>query len=169
MNRHLIHLFITLLPLATALTATADDTTRKGPLRPRAKISASALRDTVAEGNAALTPDSLTIAAFDKPLRSLRETFFVTNRRRASRLLSLTLRLTYHRHGADNAMLHSRTLTVKCDIPPGETRQLYILSWDRQYNFYYHATRIPSPSSRAIPFDVTLHPISAAFSSPAAQ
>ncbi|WP_295731692.1 hypothetical protein [uncultured Muribaculum sp.] len=155
-------LFALIFILAMSLPAAAENTTRKGPLRPRMYMPTEEYADTFRLASAELSPDSVVIASYDKPLRSMRETFFVTNRHRDVSLVSITLRLTYRRHD-DGSMLHSRTVTVSHPVPPGETRQLYATSWDRQYNYYYHATRIRPRSSLAVAYDVEITPLSALF------
>ena len=93
------------------LNGHSDDTTRKGPLQPRIAAHQTASTDTIIiEGNR-ISPDSLTITSYDKPLRSMRETFFVTNNHRSMTMLSITLQFTYRRHD-NGAMLHSRTATI---------------------------------------------------------
>lgn len=144
------------------LNVHSDDTTRKGPLQPRIAAHQTASTDTITiEGNR-ISPDSLTITSYDKPLRSMRETFFVTNNHRSMTMLSITLQFTYRRHD-NGAMLHSRTATIAANIPPGETRQLYVTSWDRQYSYYHHATRIRPRSPKAVAYDTDISAISAAF------
>ena len=103
-----------------ALTAYAQTTTRHG-LKPKndaveAAASASALIDTVANP-AAHTVD---INGYDKPLRSRRETFFVTNNgdRPTS---SLAVTITYY--DSSRRQLHSRHASLPLVIPVGETRQ----------------------------------------------
>ena len=103
---------------------------------------------------------SLTVSAYDKPLRSLRETFFVTNSNSSDTVTSLRLTFTYHTV-ADSLMLHRRTVTVPCDIPPGQTRQLYTTAWDRQYTYYSAGTRIQPSSNKAIPYLTTIEIVAA--------
>lgn len=160
--KHLFPLFIAIL--LTAMTAAGDDTTRKGPLRPRLAPTVAAVSDTLRLGASEISPDSLVIAAYDKPLRSQRETFFITNNHAAMSLTSITLRLTYRRHD-DGTMLHARTVTLSVPVPPGETRQLYVTSWDRQYTYYHHATRITPRSPKAVAYDVEIVPLSATLGS----
>ena len=155
-------LYILLLAVGCSMAATADDTTRKGPLRPRISKAMAESADTLRIDGNAIAPDSLSIASYDKPLRSLRETFFVTNRYATLTLTSVTLRLTYRRH-ADSSMLHSRTVVIPATVPPGETRQLYTGSWDRQYNYFYHATRIRPRSAKAVAYDVDIQMLGAMF------
>ena len=55
---------------------TATTQHAKGPLQPRIAAHQTASTDTITiEGNR-ISPDSLTITSYDKPLRSMRETFF---------------------------------------------------------------------------------------------
>ncbi len=144
------------------MTAIADDTTRKGPLRPRIAAVAQPSSDTLRIDGKAIAPDSLVITSYDKPLRSLRETFFVTNRYSSLHLASLSLQLTYRR-ADDSTMLHSRTVVIPASVPPGETRQLYTTSWDRQYSYFYHSTRIRPRSPKAVAYDVEIQMLGATF------
>lgn len=140
-----------------------DDTTRKGPLRPRITTHQAATTDTITIAGPGISPDSIAITSYDKPLRSMRETFFVTNHHHSMSMLSITLQFTYRRH--DNGeMLHSRTATIAANIPPGETRQLYVTSWDRQYSYYHHATRIRPRSPKAVAYDVDISAVSVSLS-----
>lgn len=129
-------------------------TTRRGQLKP---LSADEIAARTAALPCAADTDSLTLSHYDKPMRSLRETFFVTNHY-GDTLRGLTLRLHYT--DTDGEMLHQRQATVTCNIPPHETRQLYLTAWDRQYTYYYTGTRIRPSSSRAIAYDAVLTPLS---------
>lgn len=143
-------------------SARADDTTRKGKLCPRIHSTTVEANDTLRFDATEISADSLTITSYDKPLRSLRETFFVSNRHHAMTMTSIKVRLTYRRSD-DGTMLHARTVNISTTIPPGETRQLYSTSWDRQYSYYYHATRIKPRSTKAIAYDVEIVPLSYTF------
>ncbi len=127
------------------------DTTRRGRLTLRSDTTAypSAKGADIPVYN----PDSIFISGYDKPLR---ETFFATNRY-SSAVTSLTVEMTYHN---DDDMLHSRVITIPCEIPSGETRQLYTTAWDRQYTYYYHRTRITPKSKGAIAYEVKIVPLS---------
>ena len=136
-----------------ALTAYAQTTTRHG-LKPKndaveAAASASALIDTVANP-AAHTVD---INGYDKPLRSRRETFFVTNNggRPTS---SLAVTITYY--DSSRRQLHSRHASLPLVIPVGETRQASLKSWDEQLSFYYLRSAVPSRAEQATPYDVKI-------------
>ncbi len=91
------------------------------------------------------------IAGYDKPLRSRHETFFVTNNR-TDTLLGLWFTVDYYT--VDGRRLHSRTDSV-CNvvIPPGDTRNCSISSWDRQQAFYYRLSQAPT-RSQGSPYDV---------------
>lgn len=136
-----------------ALTAYAQTTTRHG-LKPKndaveAVASASALIDTVANP-AAHTVD---INGYDKPLRSRRETFFVTNNgdRPTS---SLAVTITYY--DSSRRQLHRRHASLPLVIPVGETRQASLKSWDEQLSFYYLRSAVPSRADQATPYDVKI-------------
>lgn len=97
------------------------------------------------------TPESFTIAGFDKPLNSLRETFHFTNRT-DSTITELFLTLNY----TDTSLrqLHSQSRHVITTIPPQQTALISIPSFDRQKSFYYHLSR--KPRVQATPFCVTI-------------
>ena len=148
-------LFLTtvmLAAVAVAMSAQRVVTTRPGNLQPAA-VRPEVSSITAVADTAAL--DSLSVSAYDKPLRSLRETFFVTNNLASDTLTSLQLRLTYTA-SADSAMLHSRTAILPCDIPPAQTRQLYLIAWDRQYTYYSENTRIKPQSTKAVPYSTRI-------------
>lgn len=91
-------------------------------------------------------------SGFDKSVNSRREGFFITN------AAALTLKeavITIGYSTPDGRRLHSRTETVVCDIPPGETRHVSIRSWDDQGSFYFIHSKAPR-SGGATPFEVTL-------------
>ncbi len=99
-----------------------------------------------------IIPDSgkIVIAGFDKPLRSSRETFFVTNH--YERTVS-SLMVTFAYYDMNNRQLHSSTHTITCYIPAGETRQLSVKAWDTQQSFYYYQSVKPKRNP-ATPFSV---------------
>lgn len=139
---------------ATVAADTHTNTTRRGKLALRSDSATEAVFSNIAPIMA--DADSLDIKDYDKPLRSLRETFFATNHY-SSTITSMTVELTYRdEHGL---MLHSRRVNIRCEIPPGETRQLYTPAWDRQFTYYYSRTRIKPKSHGAIAYEVTIDPI----------
>jgi len=144
--KSILSLFIILL----TVTAYADNRTRttRRHLKP---IIAEEITDTLrqAEPIAAGNPDSLAINGYDKPLRSMRETFFITNHHNMP-LHTVILHITYYTMGGE--MLHSRDITINALIPPGETRQISTPAWDRQKAYYYIGTRVTPRSAKALPY-----------------
>lgn len=139
--------------------ATADTrTTRSGKLTLRTDLK-DELPQQIAYYDSVST-DSLRIGGYDKPLRSLRETFFVHNNYSAI-ISSVSISFTYR--SDDGLMLHSRIINIKCNIPPSETRQLSMTAWDRQYAYYYVDTRIKPRSKGAIPYIVEIEPLHVSF------
>lgn len=140
-----------LLVLAVTSVAAPDTrTTRK-------KLVKSEQEVTVVADSTTVSPDSITIADYDKPLRSNYETFFVTNRHSRT-IVRITVDIDYI--GMNGSQLHSRSVTVECEIPPGATRQLHTRAWDRQKAFYHHTTRSKPRSPHARPYKVVVTPVS---------
>lgn len=140
-----------LLVLAVTSVAAPDTrTTRK-------KLVKSEQEVTVVADSTTVSPDSITIADYDKPLRSNYETFFVTNRH-SHTIVRITIDIDYI--DMNGSQLHSRSVTVECEIPPGATRQLHTRAWDRQKAFYHHTTRSKPRSPHARPYKVVVTPVS---------
>lgn len=152
---------VTVALTATMLLTTSaqrSNTTRQGRLKPVSESRELPVRAVTVVDS--VSPDSVVIDRYDKPLRSLRETFFVTNHY-SDTVVSLRLMLRYD--AVDGTMLHSRRATISCDVPPGETRQLYLTAWDRQFTYYYDNTRIRPRSAKAVPYTVVLSPETVGF------
>lgn len=140
-----------LLGVAAVTSSQTQRTTRKG-LRP-------ATTDAVTNGRATVScdtvfssaTDSLRISGFDKPLRSSRESMFITNN---SHSTVTKIRLAIRYSDSRGRELHSRECTVDCMIPAGATRQVTIKTWDLQQSFYYRRSARPRRAD-ATPFDVT--------------
>lgn len=79
--------------------------------------------------------DSLKLSGYDKPLRSRRESLFVTNMT-GLRLTEISLSISYY--DMEGRELHHEDVAVGVDIPPGATRQILFPSWDRQLTFVYY-------------------------------
>lgn len=150
------HLTLIALIILGTLVAGADRTTRKNlrVKRTTAKTDTTAVADTVMP-----SAGMLIVSGYDKPLRSRRESLFVTNRSNRT-LKAVTLRITYL--DADGRQLHVADRTLNTDIPAGETRQLTFPSWDRQMTFYYLLTGKPRTADGS-PYTVTVQPVTAVF------
>lgn len=93
--------------------------------------------------------NQIMLFGFDKPLKSKIETFFIRNN--TDRTLSgITFYITYKT--MKGTMLHKKFYRLSCVIPPGETRQAEIPTFDRQRSFVYHKSALPK--TQCTPFDV---------------
>lgn len=149
----MLRVIVTSLMVLAVTSVAAPDTrtTRKKLVKAEQDVTA------VTESTT-LSPDSITIADYDKPLRSNYETIFVTNRHQR-KLVQITINIDYI--DMNGSQLHCRSVTVECDIPPGTTRQLQMRAWDRQKAFYHHTTRSKPRSPHARPYKVVVTPVSA--------
>ncbi len=143
---------ILFIVIFVAVVALAQNTVRRG-LRVQKEVSqteaAVALYDTVSP----VGKHAVDIKGYDKPLRSRRETFFVTNT--GNRPLSrIAVTLTYT--DSKGRQLHTASHNLAAVIPAGETRQVGLRSWDVQQAFYYTRSEVPVRASQATPFDVAI-------------
>lgn len=137
-----------LLVITSVCAADCRRTTRRG-LRPEPVVPS----ETVAEGDSVdVAEGDFTLAGFEKPLRSRRESFFVTNNTDRD-IISLRVRLIYY--DLDDRMLDTRTVDAAVDVAPGETSRVYIRAWDLQDVFYYYRSARPR-SGVATPFKVSI-------------
>lgn len=140
--------------LAAVLAGATDAAARwRRPVKPstpaaRASITAQAA---VAEDTVVVDSGLITVAGFEKTLRSSRESMFVTNHTELP-VCALQLDITYK--DMSGRMLHKQSQWVSADIPPGETRMVAVMSFDRQNLFYYHLSPLPPRATRATPFKV---------------
>lgn len=122
-----------------AASATARQrTTRKG-LKVETSTTADVQSDSSLIYDMAIV-DSVTLAGYDKPLRSHRETLFVSNHLQAD-ITYLIVHCEYY--DMKGRQLHATDHKITCDIPAGETRQIYFSSWDKQQSFYYYLSSRP--------------------------
>lgn len=142
------------LSLLLSIPGESQNTTRQGRLR--AREAAETQTAEPAGSRVIVSPDQqvIRVSGYDKPLRSRRETFFASNRGETDTIHALILTLTYTDN--DGKMLHKRHERVSCDIPPQETRQLSLRSWDSQQAFYYVRSEVPTRAQQAASFDVIL-------------
>lgn len=150
-------LILAALLLGAALTTGGRNTrtTRSGLHRIPEPVEAdTAAAVATVESAVIVRPDStrLKIRGYDKPLRSRRESFFVVNTDTCG-FDTLYLTLTYY--DSAGRMLHRRSVAVRADVPAGETRNVGIPSWDRQYAFYYYLSPRPARAA-ATPYRVTV-------------
>lgn len=131
--------------VAVALNCSAQRTTRKN-LKLREVADTTVVCDTIKDADT----NVIEIAGYDKPLNSNKETFFATNRGKAT---IVSIGITFNYFDTQKRQLHKASKTINCSIPPGETRQLSISSWDKQKAFYYY--RSPQPRRQATPYSVT--------------
>ena len=142
---------VTAVLLALPLQPDRHRTTRRNLHRTSLPSIHAAAADTVVPSSGMVI-----LSGYDKPLRSSRESIFVTNRSRRA-VSAITLRIVYS--DPKDRQLHSRDITVTTHIPPGETRQLTFPSWDRQHAFYYHLTGKPRTADGS-PYTVRATPLS---------
>ncbi|MCM1293185.1 MAG: hypothetical protein NC230_06380 [Bacteroides sp.] len=140
-------ILIIALVLFALTDITAQKTTRrKLKSKTGTEVSAASIK-TIAD---TLIGDDCAIArlsGYDKPLRSNNESIFVTNTGE-KRITALTLNIEYI--DQSGRMLHSRKLTINCDIPSGETRMLTFKSWDKQHSFVYLRSTKPKRSDHTV-------------------
>ncbi|MBQ4345295.1 MAG: hypothetical protein IJC40_05270 [Muribaculaceae bacterium] len=91
----------------------------------------------------------ISISGYDKPLRATKETFFVSNKYACD---ITAISITFNYYDMQGRQLHAVTQEITQEIPSGETRQLYIPSWDKQQAFYYYLS--PQPRRSATPYKV---------------
>lgn len=96
------------------------------------------------------TDSMVRLSGYDKPLRSAKESFFVTSAMDDT-ICGFMARLDYT--DMEGRALHSREVTVDVTLAPGETRRVEIPSWDTQKSFYYHRSTTPK-RARSTPYQV---------------
>ncbi len=133
------------------MAAQAQDYRR--PVPKTGKALPAALHTAKAAADTVFAPDSVTVAGFEKPLRAVRESMFVTNRTGRD-IAGLAVDIVYL--DMQGRMLHKATHRIDVSIPAGETRRVEITSFDRQGLFYYHLSPLPQRATRATPFKVNV-------------
>ena len=146
-------ILLILIVVITGFAAEARRTTRRG-LKPGPVMSREAV---VAGDTIAVSESDFTLAGFEKPLRSRRESFFVTNNTDRN-IISLRVKIIYY--DLDDRMLDSRVVDATVDVAPGETCRVYIRAWDLQEVCYYYRSARPR-SGVATPFKVAVTVIGA--------
>lgn len=97
----------------------------------------------------------INFAGYEKEINSNKETFLIQNKS-SDNFTGYKVRIIYL--DMKDRMLHSRTVSGKCNVPAGETRKIDIASWDNQHTYYYYLGN--EPKKVAIPYKVTFEPLS---------
>ncbi|MDE6854336.1 MAG: hypothetical protein K2J38_04690 [Muribaculaceae bacterium] len=145
-----------LAAVAICQVFSAQRTTRKGlrPVTDAADSAAEATSGTAAYDTiAAPELHTVDINGYDKPLRSRYETFFVSNNT-ANPVAALSLTISYYNTSGE--LLHRAPHRVSVDIPAGETRQVSLRSWDKQFAFYYKRSTVPARAGTATPYEIAM-------------
>lgn len=99
-------------------------------------------------------PDSILFSGYEKEVGSSRETLLVSNKTQTV-LSGIEMQITYL--DMSGRMLHSRKVTVKCSIPPSETRMVDFPTWDKQKTYFYYLGN--EPRKVATPYKVEVEPV----------
>ena len=99
------------------------------------------------------------ISGYEKTLRSRTESFYVENLDTLDTLTRITASIDYL--DMKQRQLHRRTVSVECNIPPGQRRLLTFPTWDRQFVMYYHLSAPARSSAQATAYDVKISPLAA--------
>ncbi len=137
-----------LVPFILLLLAFLPVSARKLPQIKRVQEVRTERFDTIVEPRA----DAVRFSGYEKTNQSNRETFFITNNLEGdSTIIAIELTLTYF--DTDGKQLHERMETIRCILPPGETRSASLRSWDSNHAFHYHLSTPPA-RRRSSPFSV---------------
>ncbi|MDE6277916.1 MAG: hypothetical protein K2M06_07395 [Muribaculaceae bacterium] len=151
MKSLVLALGILLLPCLASYSS-AQRTTR-GNLRAVPESTAAAAAAPTGEAIVSPGTETFKITGYDKPLRSRRETFFATYNGQGE-AVGIALTITYL--DEDGRQLHRRSVSVPCEVPSGETRNLSMPSWDTQQSFYFVRSSVPVRVAQATPYDVKI-------------
>ena len=158
MQRLIYILLIVSVTAVSAVAARRDRTTRHA-------------RTAVADVLAAIHTDTITdpdirLSGYDKPATASREAIHVTNLT-DGHVTEITVDIRYI--DAQGRTLHTATVSLACDLPPGETDLVTWPSWDRQQSFYYTLSRKPSGRRAATPYSIEAKVVNAVVTSPSAD
>lgn len=99
------------------------------------------------------SPDSISFAGYEKEAQAAVETFIIVNKG-STTILGFTIEIIYK--DLKNRMIHSRTVTQSCNVPPRQTRKIDIQSWDKQKTYYYYLGN--EPRKVATPYKTEIIP-----------
>ena len=140
-------LFILLLSLLPMLGASADNTLRGGRLRPAPKVLTGGTTEYTATAADTLREparEAVELSGYDKPLRSSRETFLLTNH--TGRPID-RMAVTISYYDINGRQLHERCDTLPVSVPSEATRLVRLATWDTQRSYYYHLGQRPRTSN----------------------
>ena len=107
------------------------------------------------DGRQALfSPDSISFAGYEKEANASIETFLVVNSSPAT-LSAIKVKIVYT--DLQDRMLHSRTVSQTCFIPPHESRRIDIKAWDKQHTYFYYLGN--EPRKVATPYKIQILPL----------
>lgn len=149
--------FFSLITLLTLISAASVSSARSRRAIRHVKVIADSARveppaaPAIVLDTIPALPADITRAGYDKPLRSNRETLFLTNN--TDRYVrAVCLDITYL--DSDSRTLHSRHLWLNISLAPHATAMASFRSWDVQQSFYYHKSNHPRRAV-ASPYSVT--------------
>lgn len=99
--------------------------------------------------------NQIKFSGYDKPRKSSKETFFITNGTDRT-MTGVVLYIDYRT--SDGRQLDRQSVKLKCNIPAGQTRMAEIDSWDKQKAFYYEKSN--DGKSGGTPYTVVFKPVS---------
>lgn len=144
----MIRVLILILTMIVASAMTAQHTTRRSLKVAQYQPSAAVTYDTVAVSG----DRRVSFTGYEKTLRSMTESFFVTNNCSDS-IEIIDVEIQYK--DMDGNSLDCRQERVEIDLTPGQTRKADLRAWDRQKVFYYY--RSPQPKKQqATPYKVSI-------------
>lgn len=149
---HKLLVTLILAAIGTAAT-TAQNMRRSTPSKPRRTASHPKPQQIVVEYDTVASPavDSIAIADFEKPLRSMRESMTVHNHT-SRQIVDVELDMVYT--DMNRRMIHRARHTVNAMIPAGESRRIDVPTFDSSASFYYRKSNKPRYTNHATPFDV---------------
>lgn len=104
------------------------------------------------------TTSSIKFTGYDKNLASTKESFHIINGSGLD-IKSMFVKIIYK--DMSGRMLHSREISIREEIPCGETRKVDIPSWDTQKTFYYYLSTRPKRIAAPYKISISLLSLSA--------
>lgn len=146
--RQFAGILLTVLALATVFEAYGrKQRTTRGNIGRRPLPAATG----VAPSDTFFIPDSCEVRlyGYDKPLRSRRETVFVTNMTEHD-ITAVSVTTQYI--DGKGRRFHETKRRIAVDVPPGGTRKADFPSWDTQQSFYYIGSK--RPRTQGTPYSI---------------